>query len=173
MAHILTLAGSPSAPSRSAALMAYAKARLENAGHTVDAVVIRDLDATELLHARADGPSLAPALAKVVAARGIVMATPVYKAAYSGVLKVFLDALPQNGLGGKVVLPIVSGAAPTHYLALDFALKPVLAALGAGRILAGIYLIDSQYEYKEGLRFTAPDIGAKYDAALDEFAAAL
>lgn len=36
----------------------------------------------------------------------VILATPVYKAAYSGLLKTFLDLLPQGGLRDKVVLPI-------------------------------------------------------------------
>ena len=61
----------------------------------------------------------------------MVVSTPVYKAAYSGVLKVFLDLLPQFGLAGKVVLPLVTGGTASHVLAIDYALRPVLLALGA------------------------------------------
>ena len=50
------------------------------------------------------------------------MASPVYKAAYSGVLRVLLDLLPQWVFGGKVVLP-------AHALAVDYVLRPVLVAL--------------------------------------------
>src|SRR5256885_12419558 len=41
--------------------------------------------------------------------RSVVVATPIYKASYSGVLKSFLDLLPQFGLAGKVVLPLATG----------------------------------------------------------------
>jgi FMN reductase len=61
----------------------------------------------------------------------VVVATPVYKAAYSGLLKVFLDVLPQTALKGKLVLPLATGGSPHHMLALDYALRPVLQSLGA------------------------------------------
>ena len=63
------------------------------------------------------------------AARGLVIATPVYKAAYSGLLKTFLDLLPQFGLREKVILPLVTGGTPAHVLAIDYALRPVLNSL--------------------------------------------
>ena len=74
------------------------------------------------------------------------MATPVYKAAYSGVLKTWLDMLPANALADKAVLPLATGAAPIHALAIDYALTPVLGALGATRSTGGVYLLDSQIQ---------------------------
>ena len=62
----------------------------------------------------------------------------------SGVLKVFLDLLPQTALKGKVVLPLATGGSPHHMLALDYALRPVLQSLGAKHILPGVYASDSQ-----------------------------
>ena len=55
-----------------------------------------------------------------------MVATPVYKAAYSGLLKVLLDLLPQTALKEKTVLPLATGGSPHHMLALDYALRPVL-----------------------------------------------
>ena len=57
----------------------------------------------------------------------VIVATPIYKAAYSGLLKVFLDLLPAEALRGKTVLPLASGGSVAHLLALDYALKPVLS----------------------------------------------
>src|SRR5918912_82296 len=47
------------------------------------------------------------------------------KAAYTGLLKAFLDLLPQYALGGKTVLPLVTGGTPAHVLTVDYALRPV------------------------------------------------
>jgi len=74
----------------------------------------------------------------------VILATPVYKAAYSGLLKTFLDLLPQSGLRDKVVLPIATGGSLAHTLAIDYALRPVLTALAARSILPGIFAVDSQ-----------------------------
>src|SRR2546427_9572413 len=47
-------------------------------------------------------PILAVRVADVV-----VAASPVYRATFSGLLKVFFDLLPRNGLEGKVGVPIL------------------------------------------------------------------
>lgn len=175
MTHILTLAGSPASPSRSSALLAYCARLLEADGITAEPLAVRDLDAADLLHANGKGPTIQDALARVAAADGIIIATPVYKAAYTGMLKAFLDVLPGGALAGKVVLPIVSGASPGHALVLDYALKPVLAALNAGTILNGLYLLDSQFEHANGAitRFTADEAETRLIESVQGFAKAL
>jgi FMN reductase len=93
----------------------------------------------------------------------------VYKAAYSGVLKVFLDLLPQTALKGKTVLPLATGGSPHHMLALDYALRPVLQSLGAKHILPGIYATDSQVTLTpEGTYDVHSDIAARLDDAVNQ-----
>ena len=67
-----------------------------------------------------------------------------YKAAYSGLLKTFLDVLPQFGLRGKVVLPIATGGSLAHVLAIDYALRPVLNSLDPVHIVSGLFVLDKQ-----------------------------
>ncbi|MDH6594661.1 FMN reductase [Variovorax sp. TBS-050B] len=141
---VLLIAGSPSAPSRSTALLEAVGARLAARAARIDRLVVRDLPAEALLRAEWGHPAIAAAIAKVAAARAVVVATPVYKAAYGGVLKVFLDLLAQNALKGKTVLPLATGGSPHHMLALDYALRPVLHALSARHILPGVYATDAQ-----------------------------
>ena len=141
---VLLIAGSPSNPSRSAALLDAVEQRLNLRGVAVERLHIRDLSPQALILADFGHPSIAGATAQVARARAIVVATPVYKAAYSGVLKVFLDLLPQTALKEKHVLPLATGGSPNHMLALDYALRPVLQSLGAAHILPGIYATDSQ-----------------------------
>jgi FMN reductase len=76
----------------------------------------------------------------------VLVATPIYQAAYCGLLKVFLDLLPQRALRGKQVLPLATGGSPAHLLALDYALKPVLGALGAPRLLEAVFATDDQFQ---------------------------
>ena len=108
---IAALAGSPSAWSRSAALLREAVLTLPlPPGDVLHAeIAIRDLPAAALLHANAHEPAVARALAQVQAAEWVLVATPIYKAAYSGVLKLFLDLLPPDALRGKRVLPLATG----------------------------------------------------------------
>ena len=106
MSDILTIAGSPSLNSRSAAVLAYARDFLQSYGLSTAAIQVRDLNAEELLWGRYDGPSVRDGIAKVQAARAVIIATPVYKAAYSGVLKAFLDKTTLNvGLNTYLYIP--------------------------------------------------------------------
>ena len=141
---VLLIAGSPSERSRTAALLEAAGQRLETRGVLVDRLRVRDLSPQALLLADFGHRSISQAIGQVVAAQVIIVATPVYKAAYSGVLKVFLDLLPQDAFVGKTVLPLATGGSPNHMLALDYALRPVLQSLGAKHILSGIYATDAQ-----------------------------
>jgi FMN reductase len=74
----------------------------------------------------------------------VLVATPIYKAAYSGLLKTFLDLLPADALRDKAVLPLATGGSHAHLLALDYALKPVLGALGARHLLDSVFAADPQ-----------------------------
>ena len=164
----LLLAGSPSQHSRSAALLDAVAQRLRGRGAQVDRIHIRDLSPQALLLADTGHPSISQAVAQVAAARVLVVSTPVYKAAYSGVLKVFLDLLPQTALKGKTVLPLATGGSPHHMLALDYALRPVLQSLGAKHILPGIYATDSQVTLSpEGSYDVHSDVAVRLDDAVN------
>ena len=164
----LLLAGSPSQHSRSAALLDAVAQRLRGRGAQVDRVHIRDLSPQALLLADTGHPSISQAVAQVAAARVLVVSTPVYKAAYSGVLKVFLDLLAQTALQGKTVLPLATGGSPHHMLALDYALRPVLQSLGAKHILPGIYATDAQVTVTpEGAYSVGPEIALRLDDAVN------
>ncbi|MFZ2296409.1 MAG: NADPH-dependent FMN reductase [Polaromonas sp.] len=165
---VLLIAGSPTSPSRSAALLDSVSQRLAlRNGFVVERLNIRKLPAEALLLAEWGHPAIVNALEQVARARAIVVATPVYKAAYSGVLKVFLDLLPQTALKGKTVLPLATGGSPHHMLALDYALRPVLQSLSARHILPGVYATDSQLPRSpEGVYQPAADIALRLDEAV-------
>ncbi|WP_353236046.1 NADPH-dependent FMN reductase [Diaphorobacter ruginosibacter] len=164
---VLLIAGSPSERSRSATLLAQVGRRLAAHRVHVETLNIRNLDALALLQARFDHPDVVKAAQQVANATVIVVATPVYKAAYSGVLKVFLDLLAQTALQGKTVLPLATGGSPHHMLALDYALRPVLQALGAKQILTGIYATDAQVTHlPEGGGVLHPDVSNRVDVAV-------
>jgi FMN reductase len=165
---VLLVAGSPSEHSRSAALLDAVQQRLQLRGVDVERLQIRDLSPQALLLADVSHPTVAHAVAQVARARAIVVATPVYKAAYSGVLKVFLDLLPQTALKNKHVLPLATGGSPNHMLALDYALRPVLQSLGAGHILNGIYATDAQViVLPQGGYQVLADIAARLDESVN------
>ncbi|AMO77270.1 MULTISPECIES: NADPH-dependent FMN reductase [Pseudomonas] len=145
--YVVTLAGSPSQRSRSAVLLDVARRWLHERGVEVRSYQVRDFAAEDLLHARFDSPQVLELLEQVARADGLVIATPVYKASIAGALKVLLDLLPERALSHKVVLPLATGGSNAHMLAVDYALKPVLAALKAQEMLHGVFAEDSQIAY--------------------------
>lgn len=165
---VLLVAGSPSEASRSAALLDEVQQRLRFRGAQVERLQIRDLSPQALLLADLGNRTIIQAIEGVARANVVVVATPVYKAAYSGVLKVFLDLLPQNAFKGKTVLPLATGGSPHHMLALDYSLRPVLQALDARHILPGIYATDAQITKTPECSYQiSPDIGSRLDEAVN------
>ncbi len=85
------------------------------------------------------------AVESVQAADGAVFASPTYKASFTGLLKLFLDQFPADGLAGVVAVPLMLGAGPGHALAPEVFLKPVLVELGATCPTKALYLLDTTY----------------------------
>ena len=172
---VVTLGGSPSQRSRSGVLLDRAKSWLNQPGVEVVSYQVRDFPAEDLLHARFDSPHIINLLAQIERADGLVIATPVYKASFSGALKTVLDLLPERALSHKVVLPIATGGSIAHMLAVDYALKPVLSALKAQEMLHGIFAEDSQIAYGEGSAQAqlVPVLEQRLNESLEHFYSAL
>jgi FMN reductase len=166
--NIAGLSGSPSAKSRSAWLLQLAQARLAGGARDGAAMIaLRELPAEPLLRADTRDAAVRAAIERIARADVLLVATPIYKAAYSGLLKVFLDLLPPDALRGKSVLPLATGGSPGHLLAIDYALKPVLGALGARHIVDAVYVLDDQLVPHETLSYVPDDaVVERLDRAL-------
>ncbi|MEV6617094.1 NADPH-dependent FMN reductase [Streptomyces sp. NPDC051051] len=157
MATVLALSGSPSPTSRTTCLIERTATDLRAHGHHTRTLALRELPAAPLLAADTKDPAIARAVRLVAEADALVIGTPLYKAAYSGLLKTFLDLLPQHALTGRPVLPLATGGTPAHVLAIDYALRPVLTSLGA-QVAQGWFVWDQHVA-------TAPDGTTTLDAA--------
>jgi FMN reductase len=173
MANVVAIAGSPSHPSRTSAVLKYAKTVLASEDLQTDLIVVRHFPAEDLLFAKFDSPAIKEAQAKLEQASGVIIATPVYKASYTGVLKAFLDLLSPGTLSGKVVLPIATGGTLAHLLAIDYALKPLIATLGARFVLGGVYLLDTQIQVNRTDVKLESEIEERLNASLQEFVQAI
>jgi FMN reductase len=89
------------------------------------------------------GPADA-ALRAVGRAPLLVVASPTFRAAYSGLLKLFLDLLPRYGLAGTVAVPLTTAGIVAHRYLVDTTLRPVLHELGAHLPVAGISVLESE-----------------------------
>jgi FMN reductase len=76
----------------------------------------------------------------------VVVASPTYKATYTGLLKLFLDRFAGGtGLTG-VAVPLMLGAGPAHALAPELTLRPLLTELGAVVPVRSLYVLDAQHD---------------------------
>ncbi|WP_394615729.1 NADPH-dependent FMN reductase [Lentzea sp. JNUCC 0626] len=130
MTQIGVLVGNPRPASRTAqAALALREALAATLGVPVEGPVV---EAAELAPAVFTEPEkIKAALETLGQAEFLVVATPTYKAAYTGLLKAVLDQAPAGWLRGKIVLPLQIAAADKHALAVEVHLRPVLAELGA------------------------------------------
>jgi FMN reductase len=85
------------------------------------------------------------AIAAVQSSDLIIVASPTYKATYTGLLKLFLDRIGGGALAGVTAVPLMLGGHWRHSLAADLLLKPVLVELGATCPTRGLFLLDSDY----------------------------
>ncbi|RUS45564.1 NADPH-dependent FMN reductase [Cohnella sp. AR92] len=142
MPKIAIVSGCSAKSSRLTGLTDYCLNYLQSRGIETEVLYPIDLPAERLLRADFADPSIKEAVALVERADAVILASPVYKAAYSGVLKLFIDMLPQKGLQNKKVFPLFIGGTIAHLLSIDYALKPVISALGGTHILQGVYAVD-------------------------------
>lgn len=91
-------------------------------------------------------PAVADAKKVVLEADALIVASPTFKATYTGLLKLFLDQFGQGELGGITTFPVMLGGAANHALAPELTLRPVLTEIGASCPAPSLYLIDSSYE---------------------------
>jgi FMN reductase len=83
-------------------------------------------------------------LASVAGADLVVVASPVRRGSYTGLLKVFLDALPDRALAGAVAIPTMVARSPRHALAADVHLRPLLVELGASCPTPSLFALESR-----------------------------
>jgi FMN reductase len=139
----VVVVGNPKPASRTLAVAEATARALVGADSPVDVVEVCEL-----------GPRLfgwgdeevAAAKAAVLAADVVVIASPVYKASYTGLLKAFLDHFGQDELAGAATVPVMVGAAPIHALAVETQLRPVLVELGAACPSRGLFILEKSLD---------------------------
>ncbi|MBO9695340.1 MAG: NADPH-dependent FMN reductase [Sphingopyxis sp.] len=150
---ILAVSGSPSPTSKTARVVDHLLDNVVCEDFVSHHLKVRDLPTKALLRGDLSDPLMADAVEAVQRAQGVLIATPIYKASYSGLLKSFLDILPQFGLAGKVVLPCATGGSVAHVLALDYGFRPVLQSMGARHIIQSVFVLEGDVRI-DGEAFT-------------------
>ncbi|MEC5425964.1 NADPH-dependent FMN reductase [Virgibacillus sp. C22-A2] len=145
MSDIVILSGSPSEYSRSDKVLKYLGDLIQDENFKVSHISVKDAPHKDIFQGNFESPAIKEIATLIQNARGVIVGSPVYKGAYSGVLKALIDVLPQDVLQHTPVLPLMTGGSMSHLLALEYTLKPVLATL-KGHNLKGLYLLDSQID---------------------------
>lgn len=90
-------------------------------------------------------PALAHAYERVASADILVIATPVYKGSYTGLLKLFVDLLGQDALLDRPVLLAVTGGSPAHSLVIEHELRPLFGFFRADTLPTGVYATGADF----------------------------
>ncbi len=139
----VAISGSPRSPSKSKLLAELMLRALEEQGWAMSVIDVADLPAEALL-ARAPAAEIEAANTAVGAAQIVIAATPTYRALYTGAMKCLFDLMPPYHLAGKICVPIQTGAASAHFLAIEYGLRPLFASLD-GIAISGVYATDEQF----------------------------
>lgn len=143
-APILVVVGNPQAASRTSTAAQLVGDRLSSInGAPVELVELAELGPALLGWG---DPAAEELKARVLAASALVVASPTYKAAYTGLTKLFLDRFDKDQLAGLPTVAMMTGGSAAHSLAVDVHLTPVLVEIGASCPARGLYVYGPQID---------------------------
>lgn len=86
------------------------------------------------------------ALAAVEQADMLVVVTPVFRGAYTGMFKHFFDHIHQDALIDKPILLAATGGSQRHALMIDHQLRPLFSFFQARTLPLGVYATESDFD---------------------------
>lgn len=137
---VVAISSSISNSSKTAMLLQSVAGQFQEDGFELTVINLRDIPPEAFFTYPVEHPEMTKAFAAIDEADGVILATPIYKSSFSGLLKSFLDLLPQFAFAGKAILPLATGGSVAHVLALDYSLRPVVQSMGARHIVQGYFL---------------------------------
>ncbi len=91
------------------------------------------------------------AFAAVSGSAVLIVGSPTFKGTFTGLLKLFLDLLPRQGLAGTAAVPLMTAADAAHRHAVESYLRPLLMALGATVPTPGLSVLESEFPIADRL----------------------
>ena len=146
---VLMVIGAATPPGRLAAAIAAAAEAVRSRAKDIDVDVMNlaetPIDTCDGRPLDGYGAETRQAVDRVAAAAAVLIAAPVYRASFPGVLKNLLDIAPVEALQGKPVGIVAMGGSAHHYLAVDTQLRQVLGWFGALVAPTPVYLTGSDF----------------------------
>jgi MsuE subfamily FMN reductase len=82
---------------------------------------------------------------RIGSADALIVASPIYRGSYPGVLKNLFDLIPSNALEGKVVGLIATAGTPHHFLAIEQELKPLMGFFRAVVVPTAVFAREDHF----------------------------
>jgi FMN reductase len=148
---IVGVSGSLSVPSRTSALVsAVSNEFARPLAASVELIELGSLVGSLAGTRRAElGLPAQAALAAVEAADVIVVGSPAYRAAYTGVFKHFFDFVGQYALVDKPIVLTATGGSDRHALLVEHQMRPLFGFFQALTLPLGIFATESDFENYE------------------------
>ena len=142
--HIAVVVGNPKPGSRTLRVASTVADALERPGTPAGRTILDLADiAPKLFDPQSN--TVSGVLDEVAVSDLVIVASPTYKATYTGLLKAFLDRYGNNPLATTVAVPVMTGAAPIHALAPEVFLRPLLIELGASVPSRGLFVTEDRF----------------------------
>jgi FMN reductase len=164
---VVGVSGSLHAPSRTTALVrAILSAVEERVTAETELVEVAALGAgfAGVLNRADVAPAVETALRAIEAADLLVVASPVYRASFTGLFKHLFDFVGQYALIGTPVLLAATGGGERHALIIDHQLRPLFGFFQALTLPRGVYASDGDFTDHE---LTSPDIIRRTEQSVD------
>jgi len=130
---LVAVSGADSPTSKTRALVAAVVE--ERGGQLID---LLDLSADGLLGRREDA-AVATAVETASNADVLIVATPVYRATYTGAIKAFFDRFAPRALARTAVVLVATAIAKEHFLSLDTGGRALIASLEGWTVPQVVY----------------------------------
>jgi len=165
--HIVAVVGSPHGSGSTAAAVQAVLAGVTAAGAGIKSLDLRsdDLDAV---------------VDRIDEADGVVLASPVYRAAHTALLASLLERIPRGAAGetraplaGKAAMVLLTGASHHHFLATERLRAPLASFFAVQTLSPGLYFTPASYTPDKVLNDESRALAELHGRALVELATAV
>lgn len=164
---VVGVSGSLHEPSRTAALVSTILGAIQDRGDfTTELIEVAALGSgfAGALRRSDVAPMVEAALRAIESADLLVVASPVYRASFTGLFKHLFDFVGQYALVGTPVLLAANGGGERHALIIDHQLRPLFGFFQSLTLPLGVYASNSDFIDH---RLSSPDIMRRVAQAVD------